>query len=106
MNVLGRTWMIPGTAQLGPEGVSYDDLIKLAFAANDIDHQVKVDMSIRVHFGAKIFGSCKRVGRKTCDGVTGTSRGMYSFSIINWGHYILYPSNSTLKLFMLYIITI
>jgi len=75
MNVLGRTWMIPGTAKLGPEGVSYDDLIKLAFAANDIDHQVKVDMSIRVHFGAKIFGSCKRVGRKTCDGVTGTSRG-------------------------------
>ena len=48
--------MIPGTAKLGPEGVSYDDLIKLAFAANDIDHQVKVDMSIRVHFGAKIFG--------------------------------------------------
>merc|ERR1712136_226469 len=46
-----------------------------AFAANDVDHQVEVDMSIRVYFGAKLFGKCKRVGRKTCHGVKGYSKG-------------------------------
>ena len=74
-NTIAKTWMIPGTARLGPEGVAYDDLIKLAFAANDVDHQVQVDTSIRVQFGTKIFGKCKKVGRKTCGGVKGTSRG-------------------------------
>ena len=67
--------MISGTARLGADGIAYDDLIKLAFAANDVDHQVEVDMSIRVYFGAKLFGKCKRVGRKTCHGVKGYSKG-------------------------------
>jgi len=75
MGTVAKAWMIPGTAQLSPAGVTYDDINKMAFAANDIDHQVQVDMSIRVEFGAKIFGKCKRVGRKTCGGIKGTSRG-------------------------------
>ena len=96
--------MIPGTSQLGPEGVAYDDLIKFAFAANDIDHQVQVDMSIKVDFGAKVFGKCKRVGRKTCDGVTGSSRGTNHisfeiFAVLNNFHQIY-------KKIIFYIITI
>jgi len=75
MGTVAKAWMIPSTAQLAPAGVTYDDINKMAFAANDIDHQVQVDMSIRVEFGAKIFGKCKRVGRKTCGGIKGTSRG-------------------------------
>lgn len=75
INVRGRSWMVPGTARIGPEGVSYDDLSKMAFAATDIDHQVRVDMSIRVRFGVRFFGSCRKLGRKTCDGVFGTSTG-------------------------------
>jgi len=75
MGTVAKAWMIPGTAQLSPAGVTYDDTNKMSFAANDIDHQVQVDMSIRVEFGAKIFGKCKRVGRKTCGGIKGTSRG-------------------------------
>ena len=67
--------MISGTARLGADGIAYDDLIKLAFAANDVDHQVEVDMSIRVHFGTKILGKCRRVGRKTCHGIKGSSKG-------------------------------
>jgi len=74
-DIVAKVWMVPGTARLGADGVSYDDLVKLAFAANDVDHQVEVDMSIRVKFGAKVFGKCHRVGRKTCHGVKGTSRG-------------------------------
>jgi len=74
-DIVAKAWMIPGTARLGADGVAYDDLIKLAFAANDVDHQVEVDMSIRVYFGAKLFGKCKRVGRKTCHGVKGFSKG-------------------------------
>ena len=78
--------MIPGTARLGADGVAYDDLIKLAFAANDVDHQVEVDMSIRVEFGVKVFRKCKRVGRKTCHGIKGSSKGtnsiFYTFSFI------------------------
>ena len=74
-DIVAKAWMIPGTAQLGPEGVAYDDLLKLAFAANDIDHQVEIDMSIRVRFGVKIFGKCKHLGRKTCHGIKGSSKG-------------------------------
>ena len=78
MGTVANAWMIPSTAQLGPEGVTSDgtDKMAVAIAASDIDHQVQVDMSIRVEFGAKIFGKCKRVGRKTCRGIKGTSRGM------------------------------
>ena len=75
MGTVAKAWMIPDTAHLGAEGVSYDDKFKFAFAANDVDHQVQVDTSIRVEFGAKIWRKCKRVGRKTCSGVRGTSRG-------------------------------
>jgi len=82
MNVVGQASMIPGTARLGPEGVVYDDLLKMSFAATDIDHEVRIDMSIRVRFGVKIFGSCKRVGRKTCDGVSGSARGTNHVSVV------------------------
>ena len=77
MGTVATAWMIPSTAQLGPEGVISDgsDNMAVAIAASEIDHQVEVKMSIRVEFGAKIFGKCKRVGRKTCGGVKGTSRG-------------------------------
>ena len=74
-DIVAKAWMIPGTAQLGPDGVKYDDLVKLAFAANDVDHQVEVDMSVRVRFGVKVFGKCKHLGRKTCHGVKGSSKG-------------------------------
>ena len=68
--------MIPGTASLEPGGVDYDDLLKMAFAATDVDHEVSVTMSVRVYFGTKLwFGRCRNYGRKTCDGVKGTSRG-------------------------------
>ena len=70
--------MIPGTARLGPEGVTYLDLLGEggeAFAATDVDHQVSVTMDVRVRFGVKFLGKCRRVGRKTCDNVRGTSRG-------------------------------
>jgi len=77
MGTVATAWMIPSTAQLGPEGVISDgtDKMAVAIAASDIDHQVQVDMSIRVEFGAKIFRKCKRVGRKTCRGIKGHSRG-------------------------------
>jgi len=77
MGTVATAWMIPSSAQLGPEGVISDgsDNMAVAIAASDIDHQVEVKMSIRVEFGAKIFGKCKRVGRKTCGGVKGTSTG-------------------------------
>ena len=105
MFIVGRTWMIPGSSQLGPEGLAYDDLIKFAFAANDIDHQVQVDMSIKVDFGAKVFGKCKRVGRKTCDGVTGSSRGTNYISFENFAvlfHYF----HQIYKSLIFFIITI
>jgi len=77
MGTVATAWMIPSTAQLGPEGVISDgtDKMAVAIAASDIDHQVQVKMSIRVEFGVKIFRKCKRVGRKTCSGIEGTSRG-------------------------------
>merc|ERR550532_2465670 len=67
--------MNPGTARLSPESVTYDDLLKLAFAASDVDHEVQVAMDIRVNFGSRWFRKCKNIGRKTCHGVTGASRG-------------------------------
>ena len=77
MGTVATAWMIPSTAQLGPEGVISDgtDKMAVAIAASDIDHQVQVDMSIRVEFGAKIFRKCKRVGRKTCTDIKGFSKG-------------------------------
>jgi len=75
MNTVAKARMIPGTARLSPEGVTYDDLLKLAFAASDVDHEVQVAMDIRVNFGSRWFGKCKNIGRKTCHGVTGASRG-------------------------------
>ena len=85
MGTVATAWMIPSTAQLGPEGVISDgtDKMAVAIAASDIDHQVQVDMSIRVEFGAKIFRKCKRVGRKTCRGIKGHSRGKSNMLLKN-----------------------
>ena len=41
----------------------------------DLDHEVEIDMSIPVEIGTKPFGKCKRVGRKTCNGIKGISKG-------------------------------
>ena len=85
MGTVAEAWMIPSTAQLGPEGVISDgaDKMAVAIAASDIDHQVQVKMSIRVEFGVKIFRKCKRVGRKTCRDIKGTSRGKSKFLFKN-----------------------
>ena len=58
--------MIPGTVQLGPEGVGYFDEIKNSFAAADVRHAVSVEYDVRVRGGFKLFGSCKQLWRKTC----------------------------------------
>ena len=77
--------MIRGTAQLKPDLVAYDDLLKLAFAANDVDHQVEVDMSVRVWRGRKIrlwrYKKCIQWGRFTCDGIKGSSKGTIFYPI-------------------------
>ena len=77
--------MIRGTAQLRPDLVGYDDLLKLAFAANDVDHQVEVDMSVRVWRGRKIrlwrYKKCIQWGRFTCDGIKGSSKGTTFYPI-------------------------
>ena len=70
-----KAWMIPATARLGPQGVSHNDVNKFAFAANEVNHQVQVDMGLRVYYGARVFGKCKRVGRQTCKNLYGTSKG-------------------------------
>ena len=84
-NVFAKVWMIRGTAQLRPDLVGYDDLLKLAFAANDVDHQVEVDMSVRVWRGRKIrlwrYKKCIQWGRFTCDGIKGSSKGTTFYPI-------------------------
>jgi len=66
-NVKGLVQMLPGTVQLGPEGVGYFDEIKNSFAAVDVMHTVSVEYDVRVRGGFKLpFGGCNQLWRKTC----------------------------------------
>merc|ERR1711875_137187 len=59
----------------------YDEGELTSFIDGNIKHKVDITADIRHRFGAKIFGSCKRYGRKTC-GITATSTGTNLISVI------------------------
>ena len=74
-DIVAKARILPGTSRLGADGIAYENSVNLAFAAYDLDHEVEVDMSIWAEFGTKLFGKCKRVGRKTCNSIKGSSKG-------------------------------
>merc|ERR1711962_188115 len=67
-NIRATAAMIPGSVQLGPEGVVYIDEIKNSIAVADVRHSLSVNLDVRAWFGVRepITGDCKDVGRKTC----------------------------------------
>jgi len=80
-DVVAKALMLPATVDLGPEGVVYIDEIQNSIAVGTVKHAFSVDLSVRVFFGTKIwFGSCKRVGRKTCS-TDGYSEGTNKISV-------------------------
>ena len=42
-----RARMVPGTVQLGPEGVVYIDEIQNSIAVAEVQHQLQVDLNVR-----------------------------------------------------------
>jgi len=73
--------MIPGTVELGPEGVVYIDEIKNSIAVADVKHALSVKLDVRVWFGAMVLGKCKNIGRKTCP-TDGYSEGVNHLTVI------------------------
>jgi len=76
-NIVARVSMVPGTVELGPEGVVYVDEVKNSIAVADVTHALSVTLNIRVWGGYRFFGRCKKYARKTChtDGYSqGTNR--------------------------------
>jgi len=80
MGVVASVTMLPGTVNLGPQGVVYIDEIQNAIAVGSVKHAFTVNLSIRAYFGAKIFGKCRRIGRKTCS-TDGYSEGTNKISV-------------------------
>lgn len=72
--------MVGSTAELDSLDIGYEQLFKYSFMAGSVPHEVKLNANIRVSFGIKFFGSCKRVGRKTCS-IQGSSKGQNNISV-------------------------
>jgi hypothetical protein len=66
--------MVGTSAELDSLDIGYFAEIYNSFIAGLVPHEVTLTANIRVSFGIKFFGSCKRVGRKTCS-IKGTSTG-------------------------------
>jgi len=80
-NIHATAAMIPGSVQLGPEGVVYIDEIKNSIAVADVRHSLSVNLDVRAWFGVKIAGHCKNVGRKTC-ATDGYSEGVNHLTVV------------------------
>jgi len=70
--------MVGSTAELDSLDIGYYQ--PYSFMAGLVPHEVKLNANIRVNFGFKFFGSCKRIGRKTCS-IEGSSKGQNSISV-------------------------
>ena len=73
-DILVTARMVDDKAMLDSLDIGYYEEIKNAFIAGKVPHEVTVSANIRVTFGYRFFGSCKKIGRKTC-GVKGSSKG-------------------------------
>jgi len=72
--------MVGSTAELDSLDITFDKKFNATFMAGLVPHEVKLNANIRVNFGFKFFGSCKRIGRKTCS-IEGSSKGQNSISV-------------------------
>jgi len=70
--------MVGSTAELDSLDIGYYQ--PYSFMAGLVPHEVKLNANIRVNFGFKFFGSCKRIGRKTCS-IEGSSKGQNNISV-------------------------
>ena len=68
------------SSNLDPLKVEFVQEIKNTFIYGKVPHLVEITADIRVRFGVKIAGSCKRTGRKTC-GFSGSSEGVNDISV-------------------------
>jgi len=66
--------MVGTSAELDSLDIDYFGEIYNSFISGLVPHEVTLNANIRVSFGVKFFGSCKRVGRKTCS-IKGSSTG-------------------------------